>query len=138
MTKMSSPQKRYIKRIAILMVFYIVFLFTGDYLIDNGLATGPLAYLLALLAGLPVAGMFWAIGMLLIEEKDEFLRMLLVRQSLIATGITMAAAAIWGFLENYDLVPHIVSYWWAIIWFGGLGVGACFNKITMGTAGKSL
>ncbi|WP_240330844.1 hypothetical protein [Sphingorhabdus sp. Alg239-R122] len=133
--KMSPQIKRYLKRIAILMVLYLIFLFSADYLIDNEMVSGAPAYILALLAGLPVAGMFWAIGMLLIEETDEFLRMLLVRQTLIATGIAMAAASIWGFLENFGLAPHVDSYWWAIIWFGGLGVGALVNKLTLGAAG---
>jgi len=137
MAGLATPHQKYMKRIGVLMIFYITFLTSSTYLINRGIADGTFAYVLALLAGIPVAGMFWAVGMLLIEEKDEFLRMLLVRQSLIATGITMSAAAIWGFLENYDLVPHIVSYWWAIIWFGGLGVGALVNWLTVGS-GKSL
>ncbi len=133
--KMSPQIKRYMKRIAILMVLYLIFLFSGDYLIDNELVSGVPAYIIAILAGLPVAGMFWAIGMLLIEETDEFLRMLLVHQTLIATGIAMAAASIWGFLENFGLVQHVDSYWWAIIWFLGLGIGAIANKLTLGAAG---
>ncbi len=133
--KMSLHVRRYLKRIAVLMLLYLIFLFSADYLIDNEMVSDAPAYILAFLAGLPVAGMFWAIGMLLIEETDEFLRMLLVRQTLIATAIAMASASIWGFLESYDLVPHIESFWWAVIWFFGLGIGGLVNRLTLGAAG---
>jgi len=131
----STAIHRYKKRLMILMPLYLVFLFSGEYLMEGNYISGVAAYGLALLAGLPVAGMFWAIAMLLIEETDEFLRMLMVRKALIASGITMAAATIWGFLENFELVAHIDSYWWAILWFGGMGFGALVNKFTLGTAG---
>ena len=37
--------------------------------------------------GLAICGVFWAIGRLIVDEKDEFIRMLIVRQTLIATGV---------------------------------------------------
>src|SRR3712207_8852283 len=51
-------------------------------------------------SGLCVASVFWAIGRLLIEEQDEYLRTLLVRQMLVATGLTMVVGTIYGFLDR--------------------------------------
>ena len=74
------------------------------------------------------------IGRLLIEEKDEYLRSLLVRQMLVATGLTMVVATIYGFLENYGLVGHVDAFYLTILFFFGLGVGSLVNRLTLGDA----
>ena len=125
-------QRRYVTRVLIAMVGYIATLFLAEHLIDNRGLAGPLAWLVALLPGLCVASVFWAIGRLLIEEKDEYLRTLLVRQMLVATGLTMVIATIYGFLENYGLVGHVDAFYLTILFFIGLGVGSLVNKLTLG------
>ena len=124
--------RKYVKRVMIAMVGYVATLFLAEYLIDDGGLTGPLAWLVALLPGLCVASVFWAIGRLLIEETDEYLRSLLVRQMLVATGLTMVVATIYGFLENYGLVGHIDAFYLTILFFIGLGVGSVVNRLTLG------
>jgi len=128
----SPAQRRYVRRVLIAMLGYMATLFLAEYLIDQHGLTGPLAWLVALLPGLCVASVFWAIGRLLIEETDEYLRTLLVRQMLVATGLTMVVATIYGFLENYRLVGHIDAFYLTILFFAGLGVGAAVNKLTIG------
>jgi hypothetical protein len=59
--------------------------------------------------------------------------MLMVRQTLWASAIALSFATIWGFLENFQLAGHIDGYYIAIVWFFGLGVGACINKFTLGS-----
>ena len=125
-------QRKYVKRVLIAMVGYIATLFLAEHLIDDGGLTGPLAWLVALLPGLCVASVFWAIGRLLVEETDEYLRSLLVRQMLVATGMTMVIATIYGFLENYGLVGHVDAFYLTILFFIGLGVGSLVNKLTLG------
>ena len=133
---MKSPAlRRYRWRIIAVMVAYIATLLAAEYLIDERGLSGPLAWLLALLPGLCVAAVFWALGRLLVEEKDEYLRSLMVRQLLIASGITMVVATIYGFLENYGLVPHVAAFYAAILFFAGLGIGALVNRLTFGDAG---
>ena len=81
-------------------------------------------------------GVFWAVMRLLVEEPDEFLRLLLVRQILIATGFCLTIMTVWEFLQNFDLVaPGTGGFGAAFFWFLGLGVGAIYNKLTLGTAG---
>jgi hypothetical protein len=132
----NPAQRRYVLRVGVATLAYIVTLSLAIELVGGGAVSGPLAYLLALLPGLSVAGIFWAMGRLLIEERDEYQRMLLVRQSLVATGLTLSAVTIWGFLENFDLVPHIDGFYVAILWFGGLAVGSCYNWLTLGKSGS--
>ncbi|MDB5693712.1 MAG: hypothetical protein JWO81_2775 [Alphaproteobacteria bacterium] len=131
----NPAQRRYVLRVAIATAAYLITLAAAVRLVGRGEVTGPLAWLLALLPGLSVAGFFWAIGRLLIEEKDEYLRMLLVRQVLVATAFALSITSVWGFLENFRLVDHVDAYWVAILWFFGLGVGAFVNRLTLGTAG---
>ena len=127
----ASPAfSRYNRRILVLSVIYAACLFAAVYVFKQHLVAGPLAWLVALAPALPVIGFFVTIGRYLVEERDEYLRDQMVRQALIATGFAMAVATAWGFLENFDLVPHVAAYYIAVIWFAGLGVGACVNRLT--------
>ena len=125
----NPAQRRYVLRVAIATAAYLVTLTTAIHYVRGGMVTGPLAYVLGVLPGLSVAGFFWAIARLIVEERDEYLRLLLVRQALVATGFTLSLVTIWGFLENLLLVPHVDAFYVAILWFAGLGVGGCWNRL---------
>lgn len=128
-------QTRYIKRVAVFTSLYLAS-FAAMTFADEAFQIPRLArFGLALLPGLAVSGMFWAIGRLIIEETDEFIRMLTIRQTLIASGLALTAASIWGFLEAAELVIHLDAYWVAVVWFFGLFVGAVANRIEHGTWG---
>ena len=131
----SAAHRRYVWRVAAAMAGYLVTLVAAECLIDQQGLAGPPAWLVALLPGLCVAAVFWALARLLIEEKDEYLRNLMVRQMLIASGITLTAATIYGFFENYGLVGHIDAFYIAVLYFFGLGIGAVVNKLTLGDSG---
>jgi len=68
-------------------------------------------------------------GRMLIEETDEYQRMLLARQAIIATGVMLSVTSVWGFLEDFGQVPHVPMYWAFIVWCAGLGVGAAVNEM---------
>lgn len=131
----SPSHRRYVWRVAAAMSGYFVTLLLAKILIDKHGLTGVLAYGAALLPGLCVAGVFWALARLLVEEEDEYLRMLLVRQLLFASGVTLTVATIWGFLENFRLVPHVDAFYLAILFFVAQGIGAAVNKLTVGDSG---
>ncbi|MEM7702537.1 MAG: hypothetical protein AAF251_11420 [Pseudomonadota bacterium] len=132
-----EAQRRYIKRVAVSTSLYLASFAALTF--TDGTAEIPRAarFALALLPGLAVSGIFWAIARLILEETDEFLRMLTIRQTLIASAIALSAASIWGFLEAADLVPHLDAYWIAIAWFVGLFIGALTNRIEHGTWGAA-
>ena len=130
----SPATKRYNIRVAWLGLLYILFLFGAVYGFKHQLVTGPIAYLAALLPALPVIGIFGAIGRYLVEEQDEYVRMLMVRQSLFASAFALSIATVWGFLSNFGLVGRGDGYWVAIAWFFGLGLGALYNKLTLGAS----
>ncbi len=130
---MSSPaysaQKRYTYRILGLMTVYGLLLVLANWLFAAGYAEGAAAWAIALLPALPIIGVFAVIGRLLVELNDEYVRMLMVRQSMIASAFMLTLVTGWGFLEDFGLVPHLPAYYAAIVWFAGLGVGGCVNAL---------
>lgn len=132
-----APARTYLMRMLVVSFAYVGSLFAASSLIEDGDPVTVLSVLIAIVPGLAVAGYFWAIGRYVREQQDEFLRMLMVRQSLIATGLTFSAASIWGFLESFGQVGHLDAYWWPILWFFGIGIGALVNRIEHGTWGEA-
>ncbi len=132
----SKPNRRYLFRIGISVVVFGLAFKVGRYLTTNGLVDGPLVWVLALIPGLAMLGCFYAIGMLIFEQKDEFIRMLIIRQVVIGTGVALSIATVWGFLEEFGLVAHIYPYYVAFAWFLGFGFGGFVNRITHGAWGE--
>ncbi len=132
-----SPAIRsYTIRVAVLMSLYLISLFAAVTVFKSGAFDGVPAYGLALLPALPIIGVFWAVMRLLVEEPDEFIRLLHVRQSLFATGFCLTVMTVLEFLQNFDLVPPgNGGFGAAFFWFVGLGLGALSNRLTLGTAG---
>jgi|GEM_PF-3009531 len=123
----SSPRARYLARFGGSMAIYVLSLSSASYLTQRHLADGGFIWVLALLPGLAIVGVFYAIARFIVEQKDEFLRMLLVRQALIGTVMALSISTVWGFLENFGLVARVDSYWVAVIWFVGFGFGGFIN-----------
>jgi hypothetical protein len=125
-----KARQRYNLGILLFSVGYAFALFGGEgYFSNHPGANGFTAYAAAVIPALMIVGMFFTIGRYLVDEQDEYQRMLMVRQSLVASGVALSVATVWGFLESFDLAPHVDAYWVAVLWFGGLGFGACVNKI---------
>jgi len=137
MTMYRSPAiRRYVIRLSVLMGLYFVFLLLAVRTFRADAVSGVAAYGLAILPALPIIGVFWAVMRLLVEEPDEYIRLLHVRQCLVATGFCLTVMTIWEFLQNFDLVPPgNGGFGAAFFWFIGLGIGAVYNRLTLGTAG---
>ena len=131
----SPAWKRYNWRVVWLSALYAAFLIAAVYGFKHQLIPSLLKYPVAILPALPIIGIFAAMGRYLVEEQDEYVRMLMVRQMLWASGFALSCATIWGFLDNFGLVGHADGYWVVIAWFFGLGVGGVVNKLTLGAAG---
>jgi hypothetical protein len=129
----SSAKIRYNKRVIGLSLIYAGLLIGAVYLFKHHEISGPLTWIVAILPALPLVGIFAAIGAYIVEEQDEYLRSLLIRQTLYASAFTLSIATVWGFLENFGLVGHVPAYDAAILWFLGLGLGTIVNRLTEGT-----
>jgi hypothetical protein len=115
-----------------LSLLYCAFLLPAVYGFKRQLVPGWAAYLVAILPALPIIGIFAALGRYLVEEQDEYVRMLMVRQMLWASGFALSLATVWGFLDNFQLVGHADGYWLVVAWFFGLGIGSIINRLTLG------
>src|SRR5436190_19245114 len=128
----SAAWARYNWRVVILSALYAAFLISAVYGFKHQLVPSALKYPVAVLPALPIVGIFAAMGRYLVEEQDEYVRMLMVRQMLWASGFALSCATIWGFLDNFGLVGHADGYYIVIAWYFGLGLGGVFNKLTLG------
>jgi hypothetical protein len=127
--------KRYNWRVIWLSLLYAAFLLPAVYGFKHALIPAGFKYVVAVLPALPIIGIFAALGRYLVEEQDEYVRMLMVRQILWASGVTLSFATVWGFLDNFGLVDHADGYWLIMIWYIGLGIGGMVNKLTLGASG---
>ncbi|MBT8137449.1 MAG: hypothetical protein KJO54_10590 [Gammaproteobacteria bacterium] len=132
----SRPNRRYLIRLGSSMAVVLVALAIARYLTTNALVDGPLVWVLALIPGFAMLGAFYAFGMLIIEQKDEFIRMLVIRQWIIATGIALSFATVWGFLEEFELVAHLKPLYFVVMWFVGFAFGGLVNRLTHGAWGE--
>ena len=132
----SRPNRRFLFRLGSSAAILVLSHVAARYLIDQELVGSPVVWAVALVPGLAMIGIFYAYGMLIIEQKDEFIRMLVLRQLIIATGIALSFATVWGFLEEFGLVEHIYAYYFAIAWIVGFAFGGLINRIAHGAWGE--
>jgi hypothetical protein len=131
----TPAMRRYNRRFLVMSFGYVLTLFAALGTTRHMTIEGPLLWVLALLPTIPIMGMIWTIARLLVEETDEYQRMRMVRASLIATGVLLVAATLWGFLEMFGLVPHVENWAAFPIWAIGLGIGQLANRFAFGEPG---
>jgi hypothetical protein len=135
-SKFTAVRRRYLIRTLAVMAIYIAGIVLARYLISQVGVSRPLALAVALVPGLAIAAMFWNTLAMIGETSDEFMRMLAVRQQLIAAGFALAGASVWGTLEMFDLVPHADAFYIVVLWAVGLLLGQLSNRITHGVWGE--
>jgi hypothetical protein len=120
---------RYNRRMLWGSVLYMIGLFVAVWCYRHGGVSGVLLWGVALLPAAAVLGMVWAMGRLVIEETDEYLRFRLVKQALFACGGLLAVSTVWGFLEQFELVVHVPAWASVPVFAVMLGVGQCFRWV---------
>jgi hypothetical protein len=116
---------RYNRRMLGAAAIYTVGLFGAIWIHDALRPTGVLAFVIAFLPSIGVLLMVYAMGRLVAEEEDEYQRHRHIRASLFGLGTLLTVATVWGFFEQFDLVPHVPA-WAAVPVFAiGLGIANC-------------
>ena len=122
----STAQRRYRRRFFPMMALYVAAVFGASWLFRYHPPQGAVRYLLAAAPALPIIGVLVILGLYLIEETDEFVRMKQVSAMLAGLGVTLAICTTWGFLESYASTPHLPLYLvfaiWCVAWSVSLGV----------------
>lgn len=129
MGSFTPAQQRHNQRVLRLSIVYAVVLLGAVYLFKHGLVSGAAAWVTAIVPGLVVSGFFLLFGRYLVDEHDEYVRLLVARQTLIATGILLSLTTIWGFLESFGLVGHVLAWIWAVVWLVGFAIGGAANFV---------
>ena len=124
--------RRYLRRFVPLMVAYVVIIVSVAYWFDHGGPKGWLRYPVAVLPALPIIGVVAAMGAFIVEQKDEYLRMVMVRQSLIGIGFTLVVTTVWGFLEIFVQAPHMPAYMTFILFCIGMMPSALLHNLRRG------
>lgn len=124
---LSPATRRYNRRGLVWSFGYVILLFVAIAGARSG-ASGPLLWVLAILPALPILYLLWAMARYLVEETDEYLRMRVVTSALWASGLLLAVATVWGFLETFELVPHVAGWAAVPVWAVGLGVSSLVNR----------
>jgi hypothetical protein len=107
---------------------YVVLLFAGMAIARYYAPPVAARVLLAIAVAVPVLFMIRAMALLLKEETDEYLRMRIVNQSLVATGFMLTIATLYGFLNAFDVAPRVDAWAAFPLWAVGLGIGRLFQR----------
>jgi putative oxidoreductase len=92
--------------------------------------TAPGSYALALAVTAPIAGQIWA-TLALMHDSDEFVRTLMAKRFIVASGVAMALFSAWGFLESYAFMqPHIPGWMIYPLFWGCFGLISPFIRTT--------
>ena len=126
--EMNAALSRYLNRFMLCMLAYMALLVLATSAREQMGMTGLSLAVVQVLPVIPILGCIFVIGRYLVEEQDEYLRMQTAKASLIATGILLAVASIWGFLEQAKLVSHVPASSAFIIWASGLGIGQIVQR----------
>jgi hypothetical protein len=124
----SPALRRYSRRFMVASFAYSIALMAAVWLREQGSWPTPMLVAIALAPAIPVLGMIWTMARLILEEQDEYLRAGYAQDALFATGLMLALATTWGFLEMFDLVPHLPSWWVFPAWAISLGIGQIWRR----------
>ena len=129
MRTMEPSHRRYVIRTWLFMGGYIAMNLAAIAGAFDEIIGRPAGMLLGLAVAAPVAGQLWA-TMALMAESDEFVRALTAKRFIVASGLSMALFAGWGFMESYGGASHAPGWLLYPLFWGLFGVVSPFVKNT--------
>ena len=105
----TSANRRYVVRTMAFMSGYVAINVAAIFGAFDDIASPVAAWALALSVSAPVVGQIWA-TLSLMRESDEFVRAVTAKQFILASGLAMAIASVWGFGESYADAYHIPAW----------------------------
>ncbi|MDP3403258.1 MAG: hypothetical protein Q8S03_01130 [Brevundimonas sp.] len=122
-TKGTPEGRKYVVRTMAFMSGYVAVNVMAIFGAFDEIIGRPIAWGLALAVAAPVIGQIWA-TLALLKTSDEFVRGMLTKVFVIATGLTLAVCTVWGFGESYAGAPHIPAWIaYPVFW-------ACFGLVS--------
>lgn len=108
-TPVPSPGRSYLLHTAILMAIYVSIHLAAILGVFDGMLGQPAGWGVALLLALTVAGQIRA-TLRLMAQSDEYLRAIIAKCFILASGATLALWTAWGFGETYAAAPHLPGW----------------------------
>ena len=123
----SSAHRRYVTRTIAFMSGYVAINVAAIFGAFDDIGSPVAAWALALSVSAPVVGQIWA-TLSLMRESDEFVRAVTAKQFILAAGLAMALASVWGFGDSYADAPHIPAWIIYPLFWACFGVVAPFVR----------
>ncbi|MDZ4761929.1 MAG: hypothetical protein SGJ21_12755 [Alphaproteobacteria bacterium] len=86
----------------------------------------------ALASAAPLVLVFWLMSRLL-RETDEYTRAMQTQAMLAGGGATLSFAGVWGFLELFEVVPHLWPFLLVPMFFFAYGAVYCARRLRAGS-----
>ena len=119
--------RKYVVRTMAFMTGYVAVNVAAIFGAFDDIATPVAAWALALTVSAPVAGQIWA-TLALMRESDEFVQAVMAKQFILASGIAMCLASVWGFGESYADAPHLPAWLIYPLFWGAFGLVSPFVR----------
>lgn len=119
----SAALGRYNRGIMLTSLGYMLGMGIAISLWDRFDLSPPVVFAISLLPAIPTFAMIWVMGRYIAGEADEYLRHRAIISALWGLCLVLALGTFWGFMEMFDLVPHIWAWWVMPVWAIGMGLG---------------
>jgi len=123
----TAAGSKYVFRTMAFMSGYVAINVAAIFGAFDDIASTPAAWALALAVSAPVVGQIWA-TLSLMRDSDEFVRAVTAKQFIVASGLAMAIASVWGFGESYADAPHVDAWIIYPLFWACFGVVAPFIR----------
>ena len=121
--------RRYVFRTFAFMSGYVAINVATIFGAFDQIVDKPAAWALAVAVSAPVVGQIWA-TLSLMRESDEYVRAMIARQFIVAAGLAMALATLWGFGESYAGAYHLPAWIIYPLFWACFGLVAPFVRST--------
>lgn len=96
--QLNPLQRRFLRLFGITLLATVLLFMADHFILGPGQARGAWGSAVSLLTAVPFLGMMLLIPRYLRQEKDEFVRMLVMRALLWGFAVPMVIDTVWGFL----------------------------------------
>ena len=131
----TPAQRAHIRRTLWLLLAYAIVLPPMIWVQAHNHVSHTVSIAMAIVASLPLLGIFASWGRYLSDERDEYHHAVILRRNAIATNATMGAAIVWGFLQAFGVMPLVEAYWIPTVWVVMQGASGCIPFLFRGRHG---
>ena len=116
----SPAVRRYLLRLLLASLIYMLAVFLTFHVLYHGKLPIPAALGMAAIPSIPLVGIIVVNGLYLKEETDDFQRELFIKSLLWAAGGTLAVTSFWSFVHLFAHFPppdgfHPFVLFWLIV-----------------------